>query len=121
MNINDSYVQNHDFGKLLPGDQDALNELFQMDMRNWPKNGLLLSVFILGFLTNGMVVFIYFASPIKKQRGFILVLNLAIADLLYLCILPISIYGDSPHNHFNTGIIGCVCYSSLRVSNNCLS
>lgn len=101
---------------LLAGDEHALGELFQMDMRNWFKTGLLLAVFVLGLVTNGMVLFIYFASPIKQQRGFILVLNLAIADLLYLCVLPVNIYVDSPHNHFNTGLIGCIFYSSLRVS-----
>ena len=89
-----------------------------MDTTSWLKVIILIIIFTSGVITNGLIVSINYLSTIKQKPGFIMVLNLAIADLMYLSNLPIFIHDEMLRKTFMSGRLGCLLHSCLRVSSN---
>lgn len=117
-------------------EQLALDEVVQLDMKNWYKVAFLCLVLTVGVFGNGLVLLMRclsnglnysFATKLmlrinpmhskeKFPRGFTLMLHLAIADLLYLSSLPITIHDEMKTSHFSAGYFGCLLHAFLRVS-----
>ena len=89
-----------------------------MDTTSWLKVFILITIFTSGLITNGLIILINYLSTVKQKPGFIMVLNLAIADLIYLSNLPIFIHDEMHRKTFMSGRFGCLLYSCLRVSFN---
>ena len=89
-----------------------------MDTTSWLKVIILIIIFTSGVITNGLIISINYLSTIKQKPGFIMVLNLAITDLMYLSNLPIFIHDEMLRKTFMSGRLGCLLHSCLRVSSN---
>ena len=111
------YTDYGDSSSVFSGDyEEIITEIMSIDVTNWRQVIMLSIIFILGIITNGTVLIINWLSPVKQQRAFILVVNLAIADLIFLGSIPIKITNEIYLSEFKTGWIGCRVYACLRVN-----
>ena len=92
-----------------------MNEIMNMDLTNWRQVIVLSIIFVVGIITNGTILVIYWLSTVKQQRSFVLVINLAGADLIFLLSVPLKIIDEIYLSGHQTGWVGCVIYACLRV------
>uniref|UniRef100_A0A8D0BQP0 G-protein coupled receptors family 1 profile domain-containing protein n=1 Tax=Salvator merianae TaxID=96440 RepID=A0A8D0BQP0_SALMN len=79
------------------------------------------TVFVLGLLENGVVVYFLACRVMNTPRSYIYLVNLAVVDLLFVSILPFKVHYHLNRNHWVFGDVACRVTGSMFYINIYLS
>lgn len=78
-------------------------------------------VFVLGLLENGVALYLLTCHTIAAPRPHVFLLNLALVDTLFICVLPFKIHYHLHRNHWVFGDVACRVTGSMYYLNIYLS
>ncbi|XP_061456509.1 lysophosphatidic acid receptor 6-like [Rhineura floridana] len=79
------------------------------------------TVFVLGLLENGVALYLLTCRVVNVPRSYVYLVNLAVVDTSFVCILPFKVHYHMNQNHWIFGDVACRVTGSMYFLNIYLS